>query len=255
MAGELMQEPIISVIIPTIHWSTVGRALRSIAMQSPGFTSRTEVFVIYDGKPPVSEPSENQYPFALHVLGLLPRQGAATARNVGLHFARGHYIALLDDDDEWLPNHLARTIPLCEKTQGIVYTDAELYHVQEGWHKPFRFAYHPAMLTQTSPVIPSTMVTLRKTFSDVGFFDIQIPAYSDWDWVLRASRLGLSITRIPEVTANYYFTPDSTSARSQNLIPELRELCHKHHLNKLPVANFAKMITDPWFQRWRIPGS
>lgn len=249
-----MQEPIISVIIPTVHLSTIGRALRSIAAQSPGYVSRLEVFVIFDGRPPWGAQSDHQYPYSLHFMGLLPQQGAATARNVGLHFARGHYIALLDDDDEWLPNHLAKTIPLCEQTQGIVYTDAELYHVQEGWHRPFRFAYQPSMLTKTSPVIPSTMVALRQTFSEVGFFDTQIPAYSDWDWVLRASLKGLPITRIPEVTTNYYFSPDSTSSHSQDLIPELHKLCQKHHLRKVPVANFAKMITDPWFQRWRVPG-
>ncbi len=249
-----MREPIISVIIPTVHLYTIRRALNSIAAQGAGYVSRLEVFVVSDGRPPLNGLLAGQYPFALRFIGVLPQQGAATARNVGLHFARGQYVALLDDDDEWLPNHLAQTIATCERTRGIVFTDAELYHVQEGWHRPFRFAYHPSMLTKTSPVIPSTMVALRKTFFEVGHFDTQIPAYSDWDWILRASAKGIPITRIPEVTTNYYFSPESTSSRSQDMVPELLKLCRKHNLGRVPVANFAKMITDPWFARWRIPG-
>ncbi|OLZ11611.1 glycosyltransferase family 2 protein [Sulfobacillus thermosulfidooxidans] len=249
-----MPYPKISVIIPTVHNHTIKRALSSIATQNSLDLSAVEVFVIRDGQAPFTRQELGSYPFTLHLLGLLPGQGAAGARNVGLHFSSGQYIAFLDDDDEWLPNHLALTIPLVEKTQGIVFTDAELYHVQEGWHEPFRFQYQPSMLTKTSPVIPSTLVTTRATFEEIGYFDTQIPAYSDWDWILRASRRGVPITRLPEITANYYFSADSTSSRPCKMAPELRKLRSKHHLGPVPVANFAKMMTDPWFAKWRIPG-
>jgi glycosyltransferase involved in cell wall biosynthesis len=245
--------PDISVIIPTIHRHTVFRALNSIAAQRPaGFA--LEVFVIHDGQVPFAARDFSPYSFPVHALGLLPSQGAAGTRNVGVQFAAGRFLAFLDDDDEWLPNHLSTILPVIRETGGIVYTDAELYHLEEGWHHPFRFSYQPAMLTKTSPVIPSTMAAERGVFEKIGYFDTAIPAYSDWDWILRASQHDVAITRIPLITANYYFSDLSTSSHPEAMAPQLRLLQQKHHLGAVPVASFAKMMTDPWFARWRLPG-
>ena len=244
--------PEVTVIIPTIHSTTVFRALDSIAAQSAAGT--LEVFVIRDGQTPYAREDFARYPFAVHSIGLLPNQGAAAARNVGIHYAQGPFIAFLDDDDEWLPNHLLTTLTALQSHAGIVFTDAELYHLEEGWHRPFRFAYQPSMLTQTSPVIPSTLVVSREVFDQVGYFDTHIPAYSDWDWILRASRLGAPIARIPAITANYYYSSLSTSSHPETMAPQLRLLRQKHRLGPVPVASFAQMMTDPWFSRWRAPG-
>ncbi len=245
--------PDVSIIIPTIHRHTVFRALNSIAAQeSPGCT--VEVFVIHDGRGPFDAKDFARYPFPVHALGLLPSQGAAGTRNVGVQFAAAPVLAFLDDDDEWLPNHLATVYRAINQTGGIVYTDAELYHMEEGWHHAFRFAYHPSMLTQTSPVIPSTMAAQRAVFEKIGYFDTKIPAYSDWDWVLRASQHQVPITRIPIITANYYFSDQSTSSQPDAMAPQLQMLRQKHHLGAVPVASFAKMMTDPWFSQWRLPG-
>jgi glycosyltransferase involved in cell wall biosynthesis len=47
--------------------------------------------------------------------GSVPPTGPAATRNRALAAARGRFIAVLDADDYWSPNYLARLLPLAEK--------------------------------------------------------------------------------------------------------------------------------------------
>ena len=46
---------------------------------------------------------------------------AAVARNAGIEAATGDWIALLDADDVWYPNHLARAAELLSKTNDVAF--------------------------------------------------------------------------------------------------------------------------------------
>jgi hypothetical protein len=52
---------------------------------------------------------------------------------------------------------------------------------------------------------PTTMVVSRKTYEKIGFYDPSLPRYTDWDWLLRFTKL-YRLSVIPEPLAVIYHT-------------------------------------------------
>ncbi|WP_422772849.1 glycosyltransferase family 2 protein [Plantactinospora sp. WMMC1484] len=98
--------PDVSVVIPTRgRPDLVTRAVRSVLAQT---ATDLEVIVVVDG--PDEQTGEALAAIGddrLRVVELPESGGAPNARNVGVQAARAPWTALLDDDDEWLPEKLA----------------------------------------------------------------------------------------------------------------------------------------------------
>jgi len=107
----------ISVVIPTRgRPALVDRAVRSALIQD---FADLEVIVVIDGPDPQTESALNLLDDPrLHLLSLPATVGGAEARNTGIRYARGKWIALLDDDDEWLPGKLNRQYCAAEAIPG-----------------------------------------------------------------------------------------------------------------------------------------
>ena len=92
----------VSVVIPTIGRPSLTAAIQSVLQQShPVF----EVFVVVDTDAGVSAPDDSRITL-LRGGG----QGPARCRQQGIDAARGHVIALLDDDDLWCENKIERQL-------------------------------------------------------------------------------------------------------------------------------------------------
>lgn len=96
--------PLVSVIIPTFKRpELLAKALASAQAQT---WANLEIIVVGDCDPTLTLASSLP---GLRVINL-PRNygaGGATPRNVGIQAAQGEYIAYLDDDNEWTPDHVA----------------------------------------------------------------------------------------------------------------------------------------------------
>src|SRR5215470_19199766 len=103
----------VSVVIPSRNRpGLVGRAVRSALSQTLCFI---EVIVVIDGPDEQTGRALAQINDPrLRVVSLDASVGAQEARNTGVREATGRWVAFLDDDDEWLPNKLARQLEAAE---------------------------------------------------------------------------------------------------------------------------------------------
>lgn len=108
-----MANNIVSVVIPSRDRpALVTRAVASALSQTYAFI---EVIVVVDGPSPSTVEALAHIPDPrLSTIQLPERSGGSKARNIGVQNAKGHWIAFLDDDDEWLPEKLKKQIMLAQ---------------------------------------------------------------------------------------------------------------------------------------------
>lgn len=98
----------VSVVIPTVGRKELQRAIESVAAQEH---PAAEILVVSDTADVIQVPDVP----GIRVLQVGPRAGGNAARQFGVAEATGQLIALLDDDDEWLEDHLSNILSLVER--------------------------------------------------------------------------------------------------------------------------------------------
>ena len=114
----------ISVIIPA--WNAaqmIGRAVDSVLSQS---RRADEVIVINDGSTDDTRRMLESYEDWIRVIHQ-DNAGASAARNAGIRAATGRWIAFLDGDDEWLADHLERSMDLLCRYPGLGWVTGNYY--------------------------------------------------------------------------------------------------------------------------------
>lgn len=183
-------EPLVSVVIPTRDRAAfVGRAVAS-ALAQEGVA--LEVIVVDDGS--VDDTAAVLAALADPRLRLLAHdrgRGVSAARNTGLAAARGAYLALLDSDDEWLPQKTARQLAFMaarglaiSQTQEIWRRGGRRVNPGRVHAKPDGFFFEQAL--KRCLVSPSTVLFTRGFYEEIGGFDESLPACEDYDLWLRA---------------------------------------------------------------------
>lgn len=213
----------ISVIIPA--WraaATIGRALASVANQT---LRPREVIVIDDGSDDGTADVAEKSAAALHEIGLIVLRrshlGAGATRNAGLDQARGHYVAFLDADDEWLPEKLARSLVHFEDND-TVFASHDMIAVAPDGHKVyFDCARHfinardPFVaLFKRGFVATSTVVARREALLEAGGFDPNLLAAQDYDlWLTLAAQSKSYFRVFPEALTRHYLNLSGITAR------------------------------------------
>jgi glycosyltransferase involved in cell wall biosynthesis len=110
MTSAYSNRPLFSVIIPTYNRPReLLRAVDSVMRQT---LQDYELIIVDDGSETTSciQDSPNKSDIrSIRVVVNEMNEGVSKARNIGIQHADGHYIAFLDDDDEYLPNFLENT--------------------------------------------------------------------------------------------------------------------------------------------------
>ena len=97
----------ISVVIPTYNRKhTLPRAIASVLNQT---LQPTEIIMVDDGSTDgTADWIQETYPRINPISQ--SNKGVSAARNIGIKYAKCDWIALLDSDDEWLPDKLERQV-------------------------------------------------------------------------------------------------------------------------------------------------
>src|SRR3972149_8781618 len=123
--------PMVSVIVPTYNRpDMLGDCLDSINGQT---YSNLEVLVVNDGGQEVEKIISNSNKGGnVRYIRHLTNRGLAAARNSGIRAAKGKYIAYLDDDDIYYPDHIETLVEFLEQSHYMVaYTDAYRVHMEK----------------------------------------------------------------------------------------------------------------------------
>lgn len=102
--GQLETIPVVVVIASYRRPAYLMRALRSVTSQRK--VRPLETVVVDDGSQDGTAQLASS--FGAHVIEKKHNEGLSAARNDGIRLATeaAQWVALLDDDDEWLPDHL-----------------------------------------------------------------------------------------------------------------------------------------------------
>ncbi|MBI3129757.1 MAG: glycosyltransferase [Acidobacteria bacterium] len=194
--------PNVSVIVPTYRRpEALARALESIRQQT---LPPLEVIVVDDGggqaEPVVAAAALAGLP--VHLIELEHPRGQGAARNRGLAQARGRWIAYLDDDDLWRPDHLARlTVALSGSGHRVGYADTALQVGSDPIPEP----------VETPPL--SALIHHRELGER---FDEELPLLEDRAFVARLAARG-PILHVPGVTVDLFRGPSCASVRRAGL--------------------------------------
>lgn len=149
-------------------------------------------------------------------------RGIAAARNSGIAAANGKYIAYLDDDDIFYPEHVESLVSALESSDfKVAYTDASRGRRRTGNGRgivskrdvPYSSDFDPDQLLVRN-FIP-TLCILHETscLEDTGLFDETLPVLEDWDLWIRMSRK-YPFRHVRKVTCEFAWRTDGETLTS-----------------------------------------
>lgn len=147
---------------------------------------------------------------AVYYYDTIKNSGACFARNLGLRYAKGKYIAFLDDDDEWLPEKIQKQVNCLEKNNySLCYINWNIY--EDGVKKRVKYNVDQPSgnildILCKKNIIGSCSFPLIRTecIKNVGGFNEKLPALQDIDLYIRIMRNGTAFY-IRDVLAVYHY--------------------------------------------------
>jgi glycosyltransferase involved in cell wall biosynthesis len=218
--------PLVSVITPVFNGAPwLGESLDSALAQTFPFL---EIIVVNDGSTDDSldiARARARNDGRIRVIDQ-DNAGLPSARNRALKMARGAYLALLDADDAWLPNHLQLAMQAFERDPdlGLVHANIERVDANgarvripvRSWHE--NMDAFEALALRHEHVSCPTAVFSRLALDTVGGFDTRFTGLGCEDrdlWLRIAARF--RICYLDQVTARYRLHSTNISAASERM--------------------------------------
>lgn len=225
--------PTVSVIIPTYnHAYLIARSIQSVLNQT---FQDFELIIVDDGSTDDTESLVNSYSSKkIKYVRHQKNQGAAPARNTGIRLAKGDYIALLDDDDEWMPEILEKQMKVyytAPMEVGVVYTRYIIYDSLGDYLSPLKVAKKEGdlfkqILYKNHVRFQSSLIK-RECFSKVGLISESILYARDWEVFLRISQ-HWQFLYIDEPLAIMYEQPEGRLSKLERSIVDTQRILNMY---------------------------
>ncbi len=220
-AAEATDRPLVSVVMATYNRpDQLVEAVRSVLAQT---YRRFELIVVNDAGEDVEgrlsglDP-DRRITYVRHG----KNRGLAAARNTALRLAKGTYIAYLDDDDRYYPEHLETLVTFLERgTHRAAYTDAHratqmrrgdrYVTVKQDLPYSCDFDRRVLLVENFFPVL--CVMHERACLDEAGLFDESLTSHEDWDLWIRLSRTA-PFGHIARATAEFAWRTDGTTMTS-----------------------------------------
>ena len=188
--------PNVSIIIPAYNTASL------IAVCLDSVFSQTyldfEVIVVNDGSPDTPQLESVLQPNLERIVYIKQdNKRAAGARNTAINRARGEWLAFLDSDDSWLPDHLAAQMKLLGDSaldmaycNGFRIGDQREFMDRCPSHGPATFA---ALIEERCQIPVSTVVVRKHFIVKAGMFDEKLSQCDDYDMWVRTAFHGAKI--------------------------------------------------------------
>jgi glycosyltransferase involved in cell wall biosynthesis len=207
MAKEKSIIPLFSVVIPLYNKAdTIERTLRSVQAQN---CRDFELIIVNDGSTDnsleVVRTLSNEIP--LQIIDK-PNGGVSSARNAGASAAKGRFIALLDGDDVWFPDHLERLKKAIHKYPDVKFFGSGYQRIS-GERIYFTIPWGGYKICDVfscfkwgQPIHTSTVVIDKDVWNVVGGFDERFSFYEDYEFFFRVGRVTKCCV-VQKVSASY----------------------------------------------------
>lgn len=235
--NETDNNPLVSVIVPTYNRPDMLKvAIQSIQDQ---VFQNYEIIVVNDAGQDVSSVVQAFNSRKIVYLSHEINKGLAATRNTGIRAAKGKYIAYLDDDDIYYPEHIDTLVTFLESNNfKVAYTDAnealqnkidgKWAVVKKNCTYSLDFDAEAVLVNNFTPVL--CVMHQKECFETTGMFDESLRRHEDWDMWIRMSR-SFPFAHIKRITCEFTTRDDGLGMREGALpsfLATYRAICSKH---------------------------
>jgi glycosyltransferase involved in cell wall biosynthesis len=236
-----MAEKLVSIIIPAFKAEKyIAEALESIAKQN---YCNWELLVIEDGCKDKTEEivqafSNNHRNHHIKFIRHQQNKGLGATRNTGIGESQGEYLAFLDHDDIWKPNHLFEAVNALTYENGdIAYSTTQMFQDSDNQYLGLwgptdeDIENFSISLYRRSFLTPSAVVFNKSVVDKVGLFDTnpKIHYSEDHDYWIRAARLNLKFVHLKNITCLYRKNHPGSATLNAKMILERELYVYEKH--------------------------
>ena len=152
--------------------------------------------------------------------------GLSSARNTGIEFSTGEYIALLDADDKYKFTHLESLLNFFQNGSDIVFTGYTYFSNSTNIN-------HTVCLNKSinfnqildGNIVPPVAVAFKRSiYNFSGGFDTSLKSAEDWDLWIRCYKIGSCLGISEDSSAFYRISPNSMSRQFLTMYEALKNV-------------------------------